>query len=37
MVNLSDIYAMGGTPITSLQLVSWPREVIGFNVLSDVI
>ena len=26
---LSDIYAMGGAPITSLQLVSWPREDIG--------
>ena len=34
---LSDIYAMGGTPISSLQLVSWPREDIGFDVLSDVI
>ena len=28
---------MGGTPISSLQLVSWPREDIGFDVLSDVI
>ena len=34
---LSDIYAMGGTPISSLQLVSWPRGDIGFDVLSDVI
>ena len=34
---LSDIYAMGGAPISSLQLVSWPREDIGFDVLSDVI
>lgn len=34
---LSDIYAMGGSPISSLQLVSWPREDIGFDVLSDVI
>jgi selenide,water dikinase len=34
---LSDIYAMGGAPISSLQLVSWPREDIGFEVLSDVI
>ena len=24
---LSDIYAMGGSPISSLQLVSWPRAV----------
>ena len=28
---------MGGAPISSLQLVSWPREDIGFDVLSDVI
>ena len=34
---LSDIYAMGGVPISSLQLVSWPREEIGFDVLSKVI
>ena len=34
---LSDVYAMGGVPISSLQLVSWPREEIGFDVLSKVI
>jgi len=34
---LSDIYAMGGVPISSLQLISWPREEIGFDVLSRVI
>ena len=34
---LSDIYAMGGVPISSLQLVSWPREDIGFDILSSVI
>ena len=34
---LSDIYAMGGVPISSLQLVSWPREEIGFDILSRVI
>ena len=34
---LSDIYAMGGTPISSLQLISWPREDIGFDVLAEVI
>jgi len=28
---------MGGVPISSLQLVSWPREEIGFDVLSKVI
>ena len=34
---LSDIYAMGGTPISSLQLVSWPREDLSFEILSEVI
>ena len=34
---LSDIYAMGGVPISSLQLVSWPRDEIGFDILSRVI
>jgi selenide,water dikinase len=28
---LSDIYAMGGQPISALQLVSWPRDEIGFD------
>ncbi len=34
---LSDIYAMGGQPISALQLVSWPRDEIGFDILSKVI
>ena len=34
---LSDIYAMGGTPISSLQLVSWPREDLSFEILSEVL
>ena len=34
---LSDIYAMGGTPISSLQLVSWPRKDLSFEILSEVI
>ncbi len=28
---------MGGTPISSLQLVSWPREDLSFEILSEVI
>ena len=35
--SLSDIYAMGGQPISALQLVSWPRDKIGFDTLSKVI
>jgi selenide, water dikinase len=34
---LSDVYAMGGTPLTALQMVGWPRGVIPFEVLGDVI
>jgi len=34
---LSDVYAMGGQPISALQLVSWPRDEIGFDILSKVI
>jgi selenide,water dikinase len=34
---LSDVYAMGGTPLTALQLVGWPRGVIDFEVLGRVL
>lgn len=34
---LSDIYAMGGDPLTALQLVGWPRETLPFDLLSTVI
>ncbi len=34
---LSDIYAMGGDPISALQLVCWPREDISFDILAEVI
>jgi len=34
---LSDIYAMGGEPISALQLVCWPREDISFDILAEVI
>jgi selenide,water dikinase len=34
---LSDIYAMGGTPLTALQLVGWPRDDLPFSLLNDVI
>ncbi len=34
---LSDVYAMGGSPITALQLVGWPRDVLSFELLQDVI
>lgn len=34
---LSDIYAMGGVPITALQLIGWPRETLPFSLLEEVI
>ena len=34
---LSDIYAMGGKPLSALQLVSWPREDLSFDILSEVL
>jgi selenide,water dikinase len=34
---LSDVYAMGGTPLTALQLVCWPREELPFTELAEVI
>ncbi len=34
---LSDVYAMGGTPLTALQLIGWPRDVLPFDLLGRVI
>lgn len=34
---LSDVYAMGGDPVTALQLVGWPRDDLPFDVLTTVI
>ncbi len=34
---LSDVYAMGGTPLFALNLVGWPREKIPFDILGDVL
>ncbi len=33
---LSDVYAMGGHPLTALQLVGWPRAKLPMSVLSEV-
>lgn len=33
---LSDVYAMGGAPLTALQLVGWPRDRLPFELLGDV-
>lgn len=34
---LSDVYAMGGTPLLALNLVAWPREGLGFDLLAQVL
>ena len=34
---LSDVYAMGATPLTALQLVGWPRDELPFELLTEVI
>ena len=34
---LSDVYAMGGTPITALQIVAWPRTGLAFSILAEVL
>ena len=33
----SDIYAMGGTPIFALNLVSWPKDILPLDLLSEVL
>ena len=33
---ISDVYAMGGTPLFALNLVGWPRGKVPFEVLGDV-
>ena len=34
---LSDVYAMGGTPLLALNLVAWPREGLPFELLARVL
>ena len=34
---LSDAYAMGGRPLFALNLVGWPREVLPFELLGEVL
>lgn len=35
--SLSDVYAMGATPLTALSVVGWPREKLSFDLLGDVL
>ena len=34
---LSDIYAMGATPVVAINLLGWPRDVLGTDVMSEVL
>ena len=34
---LSDVYAMGGTPLFALNLVGWPRGKLPFEMLGEVL
>ena len=34
---LSDVYAMGGRPLTALNLVAWPLEQLGTTLLGEVL
>lgn len=34
---LSDIYAMGGTPVVAINLVGWPRETLPMELMTEVL
>lgn len=34
---LSDVYAMGGRPVLALNLLAWPREVLPFELATEVL
>jgi selenide,water dikinase len=34
---LSDIYAMGGTPVIAINLVGWPREQLPMELMTEVL
>jgi selenide,water dikinase len=35
--SLSDVYAMGGTPLFALSLVNFPRDLLPFSVLEEIV
>jgi selenide,water dikinase len=34
---LSDVYAMGGTPLVALNLLCWPRELLAMEMAAEVL
>ncbi|GHH87540.1 selenide, water dikinase [Streptomyces sulfonofaciens] len=34
---LSDVYAMGGSPVVAVNLLAWPREVLPFELAREVL
>jgi selenide, water dikinase len=34
---LSDVYAMGGTPLTALQYLAWPRDKLDLGLAAEVV
>lgn len=34
---LSDVYAMGGSPLTALQYLAWPRDKLDFAIATEVV
>ncbi|MGI5150818.1 selenide, water dikinase SelD [Plantactinospora sp. CA-294935] len=34
---LSDVYAMGGTPVVAVNLLAWPREVLPLTLAAEVL
>ncbi|MEE6260075.1 selenide, water dikinase SelD [Plantactinospora sonchi] len=34
---LSDVYAMGGTPVVGVNLLAWPREVLPLELAAEVL
>lgn len=34
---LSDVYAMGGTPVTAINLLGWPRDVLPTELMAEVL
>jgi selenide,water dikinase len=34
---LSDVYAMGGTPVVAVNLLAWPREILPLTMAAEVL